>query len=86
MLTTVLKRYQEYDLESGQFGYKRSLREYARLLGVSHATLSVVYSGQREPSIDVLLALAQKFPGAAKEIAAALSTNTPAIEQEQVPA
>jgi len=76
MLTDILRKYQ------GSMGQN----EYARLLGVSSGAISLIYSGQRNPGIDVLRAVAQRFPESADEIAAALSTITPAIEQEAIPA
>jgi len=63
MLTDILRKYQG----------ERSLREYARLLGVDHSTLSVVFNTNREPSTFILVALARAFPETAPEIAAALS-------------
>ncbi len=62
MLTDILRKYQG----------ERSLREYARLLGVDHSTLSVVFNTDREPSTFVLAALARTFPDAAQEITSAL--------------
>jgi transcriptional regulator with XRE-family HTH domain len=84
MLTTILRRYQDYNPTSGEFDHKRGLREYGRLLGVSHATLSLIYSGQRDPSVEVLRAVAQAFPAAAPEIAAALAA--PERESDRVTA
>jgi hypothetical protein len=75
MLTTVLRRYQEYDPDTGRFIPKfRSLRQYAAMLGVNHATLSELYSrDDREPSTMVLQSLVRLFPAAASEIATALA-------------
>ena len=75
-LTEILRKYQG----------ERSLREYARLLGVDHSTLSVVFNTDREPSTFILAALARTFPPAAGEIAAALADTTVGAEREQVPA
>lgn len=75
MLTDVLRRYQHYDPATGRFDSKRSLRQYAALLGVNHATLSELYSlPGREPSTMVLQALSRIFPSAADEIAKALKS------------
>lgn len=82
MLTSVLRRYQRYDPETGQFNSPRSLRQYAALLGVNHATLSELYSlSEREPSTMVLQALVRLFPAAADDIADAYKA-----QPEQVPA
>lgn len=62
MLTDILRKYQG----------ERSLREYARLLGVDHSTLSVVFNTTREPSTFILVALARTFPEAKDDIAIAL--------------
>lgn len=63
MLTEIIRRYQ------GEMGQ----REYARLLGIGQTTLSLIYSGQRNPGIEVVQAVARAFPQAAAEIAAALA-------------
>jgi len=76
MLVDILRKYQ------GSLGQN----EYARLLGVSGAAISLIYSGQRGVGVEVLRGLAQRFPESADEIAAALSTITPAIEREAIPA
>lgn len=76
MLTDILRKYQR--------GLTQN--EYARLLGISSAGISLIYSGQRNPGIEVIRALAQRFPESADEIAAALSTIAPAVEQEAIPA
>lgn len=71
MLTAILRKYQ---------GQMRQ-NEYARLLGVSGGAISLIYTGQRQPGIDVLRALARAFPESAAEITAALSAD-PAAERE----
>ncbi len=68
MLTDILRKYQG----------ERSLREYARLLGVDHSTLSVVFNTHRQPSTFILAALSRTFPESANEIAAALVAQEPA--------
>lgn len=75
MLTDILRKYQ---------GTMRQ-NEYARLLGLSSAGLSLIYSGQRNVGIDVLRALARAFPESADEIAAALAAPD-AAPAEAVPA
>ena len=73
MLTSVLRRYQKYDPATGQFDSERSLRQYAAMLGVNHATLSELYNLEdREPSTMVLQALSRLFPAAAQEIVDAM--------------
>lgn len=74
MLTKVLRRYQRYDPLTGRFDTTRSLRQYAAMLGVNHATLSELYRlDDREPSMMVIQALVRLFPAAASEITAALA-------------
>lgn len=79
MLTEIIRKYQ------GDMGQ----REYARLLGIGQTTLSLIYSGQRNPGIEVIRALAQRFPESAKEIGDALSAITlgaEPTEKVEVPA
>ncbi len=74
MLTSVLRRYQRFDPDTGEFESSRSLRQYAAMLGVNHATLSELFNqDERQPSTMVLQALARTFPQAADEIVAALA-------------
>jgi transcriptional regulator with XRE-family HTH domain len=63
MLADILRNYQG-DMNQQQ---------YARHLGISEATLSLVYNGKRGIGTDVLRALARAYPDAADDIAAALS-------------
>ncbi len=74
----VLKRYQG----------GRTLREYARLLGIAPSTLAGVYSGFRNPGNEVLRGFVTAFPAAAGEYATALASGrpTPATEKDEVPA
>lgn len=75
MLTSVLRRYQDYNPATGKFDLKRTLRGYAELLGINHATLSELYRLEdREPSTMVIQALVRVFPAAAPEITKALQT------------
>lgn len=71
-VVAVLRKYQ------GSMGQQ----EYARLLGVGQSTLSLIYSGRRNPGIEVIRALAQAFPAAADEIAAALAAVPTAPERQ----
>lgn len=74
MLTDILRRYQDYNPETGKFDQPRTLRGYATTLGVNVATLSLLFTGiQEQPSRATLQALARTFPAASKEIAAALA-------------
>lgn len=84
MLTEVVARYQKYNPMTGAFDMDRTQSEYARLLDVDPATISLVFSGQREPGVKVLRALVRAFPAAAAEITAALAT--PVVEREAVSA
>ncbi len=51
----------------------RTLREYARLLGIAPSTLAGVYSGFRNPGNEVLRGFVKAFPHAAGEYATALA-------------
>lgn len=76
MLTDVVRKYQSFDPETKQFTRTRGLREYARLLGVNHATLSLLYSTPgRQPSRGILQKLAHTFPEATEEIGSALAAS-----------
>lgn len=82
MLTDVLRKYQHYDPASGRFDARRGLREYGRLIGIDHSTLSLLFSTpDREPSTMVLQALTRTFPAAADDIATALKA-----QSQEVPA
>ena len=81
MLIEVIRRYQHYCPETGQFDCTRGVREYARLLGVNNGQLSQILNGIQKPGLTVVRALAQTFPAAAADIAAALAA-TP----DEVPA
>jgi transcriptional regulator with XRE-family HTH domain len=72
MLAQIIRRYQSYNPETGAFDAERSANEYARLLGVNHSTLSLIYSGARNPGISVVRGLARAFPAAAGDLGAAL--------------
>ncbi len=84
MLTTILKDYQRYNPESGKFDRPRTLREYARVLGVNHATLSMIFQGKREPGGFVIRALFDTFPSSAQAFATAIAV--PEREPEAVTA
>ncbi len=92
MLADIIRKYQRYNPETGEFDKARLLTEYAELLGVNYVYLSQIYnsSNGRKPGMETFAKLMRAFPSAqdaiGSEIAAALSTITPAIEQEQVPA
>jgi len=79
MLNALLRRYREYNPETGEFDVTRGGREYARLLGVNEGHLSQILNDLQRPGVTVLRALAQTFPESANEIAAAL------VAQEPVP-
>ncbi len=74
MLTGILRKYQG-DLTQNEF---------ARLLGLSSAGISLIYTGQRGVGVDVLRAFLKQFPEAAPEIAKALAA--PERQPEKVSA
>lgn len=74
MLTAILRKYQG-DLTQNEF---------ARLLGISSAGISLIYTGQRQVGVDVLRAFLQQFPAAAPEVVAVLAA--PERQPEAVPA
>lgn len=63
--------------------YQRDMtqNEYARHLGITSGTLSLIYSGQRGIGTEVLRAFLQAFPEAATEIGVALAEP---IEKEAI--
>ncbi len=71
-IVSVLRRYQTFDPQRGDFGAQRSMRQYAALLGTSAATLSRCYSGDQGVSLDLVQALMRVFPTAELEITQAL--------------
>lgn len=70
---------------------ERSLREFADDLGISHSTLSMIYSGQRGIGRKVLSALAQSCPKMlgtvtlflAEDVAVATDNDAEASAQEE---
>ena len=48
--------------------------EFARLLGISHSYLSLLYSGKRQPGRKILVAVVQCFPDLEDEAIAYLRT------------
>ena len=80
MLTGVLRRYQRYDPVTGRFDAERSLRQYAAMLGINHATLSELYRlPNRKPSTMVVEALISLFPTAAADVAEAYKNQPVAV-------
>ncbi len=47
-------------------------QQYADALGVGQSTLSMLYSGQRKPGMEVIRALVRAFPHAVKEVVDAI--------------
>lgn len=88
MLSNIIRRYQSYNPETGQFDYPRGVREYARLLGVNNGQLSQILNGLVRPGMTVIRALATTFPESAAEIADALQQPVEATtaRRETVPA
>lgn len=74
MLADIVRRYQSFNPDSGEFDRPRGVREYARLLGINHGYLSQILNGIESPGLTVIIALARAFPQspAADEIAEAL--------------
>lgn len=71
-LRTLIGRYRTYDATSGAFTADRSVREYARLLGIDHSTLWRYLDGDIADSRVVLGAFLRTFPTAANEATQAL--------------
>ncbi len=69
-IADVLRKYQ------GQ----RTQTEYAELLGITQGYLSLIYSGARNPGIDVQRGFLRAFPHAALEYVKALSSATEGSE------
>lgn len=72
-LVDLVRRYQSFDPDSGQFDRHRTAEQYAALLGVSASVLSRFYTGQRPTGATVLRAFLRRFPQAAREVAAAIA-------------
>lgn len=81
-LAAIVKRYQTYDRETGGFTATRSLRGYARLLGLTHSQLSRFYSGQIDAPWHVLRALLRVFPEATYEVVDWLKSDRPVRTQK----
>lgn len=56
--------------------------EYADLLGITQGYLSLIYSGARNPGMDVQRGFLRAFPEAAMEYIAALAASPAAPERE----
>jgi hypothetical protein len=76
MIVELLRKYQG----------NRSLREYAIDLGVGYSTLSMVFTGARNPGNDLREALFTRYPAAAIEYAEALIATAQRTEQDEVTA
>lgn len=72
VFTEILRRYKDFNPATGGFDCHRTLREYARVIGVDAGQLSRILNGTAFPGRSVLERLARTFPAAAKEITAAL--------------
>lgn len=77
MLSELLRHYQDLNTETLEHDCPRSLREYGRLLDISHAALIQIYSGQRMAGGKVIRGLLRAFPGAAADISRAIAAKTP---------
>ncbi len=67
MLTAIIRKYQ-----GGM-----TQEEYAKRLGITQGTLSLIYSGKRGVGMDVLRAVAQTFPESSAELARAMIESEP---------
>ena len=78
MLVAIVRKYQHIDAATGRPGAPRSLRAYARLLGISPTHLSQIYSGKRNPGLGVVSALLREFPSACEALLRTLAAPTDA--------
>lgn len=69
----LIRRYQSYNPATRRFDLERTQDEYAALLGLSQSYLSRLYSGERRMAGKAVIALLQRFPEAAEQIAHAVS-------------
>jgi hypothetical protein len=88
MLADILRRYQSFNPETGDFDLPRLMTEYADVLGINYVYLSQIYSGNRKPGMETFSKLMRAFPCAqdaiGREIGAALAA--PERETERVTA
>lgn len=70
---SLVRRYQAFDPDTGEFSTIRSDNQYAKLLRVNRALLSRFYAGIIQDSHVLLTAFLRTFPSAAPEVAAAIS-------------
>lgn len=76
-LRDLIKLYQRFDPETGTFTARRSLRQYAALLGISPMVLSRVYNGVTDHSPTALAAFVRAFPVAREAAVEALAVKRP---------
>jgi hypothetical protein len=63
-----VRRYQAYDPDTGEFTARRSITEYAELLGVDQTNLSRFYRAQRRRPWRIVVGLLKAFPETAPEV------------------
>ncbi len=63
-LVALLKKYQAFNPETGEFDEPRTNRDYARLLGVHESSLSRAYDGLQPVNLRMVQGLLQTFPEA----------------------
>lgn len=79
MLNELVKRYRKYNPETGEFNQQRTIREYARLIGVNSGQLTQILNGIQKPGVTVIERLAAAFPDSPiqKDIASAFAGQPP---------
>jgi hypothetical protein len=91
VLADIIRKYQSYNPETGDFNKPRLLTEYADLLGVNYVYLSQIYNGTngRKPGMETFAKLMRAFPNEqeaiGKALGAALAENA-STERDEVPA
>jgi hypothetical protein len=81
-LVEIVRRYQHFDRGTGSFTTRRSLRRYARHLGVTPSTLSRFYAGLTDAPWYVLRAFLRAYPEASYEVVEFLRSDYPVLAAE----
>lgn len=84
MLAALLRKYQDFNPATRRHDCPRTLREYARLLGVSHVALVQIYGGQRAAGGKVIRGLFRAFPDDVTEISKAVADEGSVIGEAEV--
>jgi transcriptional regulator with XRE-family HTH domain len=84
MLADIIRRYQSFNPDTGEFDKPRLLTEYAELLGVSYVYLSQLYNGTngRKPGMETFAKLMRAFPSAQAVIGHQIANALAAPERE----